>query len=204
MENLRKGIVSKPIDLSAFSSIPQNRWRIFVPIKRFFQRLFHGYSEVDIWNLDIRMAKFIYPRLKAYAASYRNGDLMGSYPGQILNEYKDSLIQEGFTWNENEHRFIEADAETRICFIWQDILDGMGFSMEWIATGEELPVECYRPNPDYDPAAGIFLSNNGKETFTMNPAYREIEIDRQALEQFESRIQIGLTNFGKYFRCLND
>jgi len=173
-------------------------------IKRLLQRFLLGFSDADLWNLDILMAKFIYPRLKAYTDSYRNGNFTGMYPGQILLEYKDRLIQEGFTWDERAYSFKEEDADTRLCSIWQEILDGMVSALEWIVNGEDLPDECYRSNPDYSPAAEMFIPNEAEGTSTLNPAYGEREIDSEAFECFEKRIQTGLANFGKYFRCLND
>lgn len=39
---------------------------MFRSIKFFFQKLFYGYSEKDLWGLDYHLAKLILPRLKAF------------------------------------------------------------------------------------------------------------------------------------------
>jgi len=200
-----KGTVFKPLHLSSVTGkMRTSRRSMLVVFKHFLQRIIRGWSDADLWNLDHRMAKFIYPRLKAYAEHYKNGTFHGSYPGQILFEYKDQLVREGFTWNESSCSFTESDADERICRIWQDILDSMVASMEWALNGEELPDECYRPNPLYDSTAEAFIPIAGEKTVTLNPAYGEKEIDPEAYKKFENRMQNGFVNFGKYFSCLYD
>ena len=44
-------------------------------IKWFFQRLFRGWSDAELWDLQYHLAKYIYPRLKAFIKSNRMGYL---------------------------------------------------------------------------------------------------------------------------------
>lgn len=46
-------------------------------IKWFFQRLFRGYSDIELWNLDDSIIKFTLPRLKAFR------DQTQGYPSNI-------------------------------------------------------------------------------------------------------------------------
>jgi hypothetical protein len=51
-------------------------------IKWFFQRLFRGYSQCDLWNLPQHLAKILLPRIKAFRRmrrmSYYSGEGMSS------------------------------------------------------------------------------------------------------------------------------
>jgi hypothetical protein len=83
-------------------------------IKWFFQRVFRGWSDADLWCLDYHLARYIYPRLKAFIKSRRMGfyDNGGKWTSQhweeilrkMLKSFKwlldekpeDKTIQEGF------------------------------------------------------------------------------------------------------------
>jgi len=58
--------------------------------KWFFQKLFRGYSDCDIWGLDYHLAKLILKRLKAF---YNGGKRCG-YPGHLENEQEWNHILE--------------------------------------------------------------------------------------------------------------
>jgi len=49
-------------------------------IKWFFQRLFRGYAEPDLWSLDVALAKLIIPRLKAFIKYKRSEGGLQGYP----------------------------------------------------------------------------------------------------------------------------
>lgn len=52
------------------------------------QRLERGFDSSELWNLDSTIAKFVYPRLKAF---YNDGDMVG-YPGRLTeNKWNDIL-----------------------------------------------------------------------------------------------------------------
>jgi len=48
-------------------------------MKYFLQKLFRGYSDRDLWNLDVTIAKFIYPRLHRFIEK----DVKGWHPPEM-------------------------------------------------------------------------------------------------------------------------
>jgi hypothetical protein len=46
---------------------------MFRKIKWAFQKIFFGYSDCDLWNLDHHLAEIILPRLKSFKKSKRHG-----------------------------------------------------------------------------------------------------------------------------------
>lgn len=57
-----------------------------IRIKHFLQRLFRGYSDMDLWNLDIHLSELIYKRLIAFKKMKRTG-LPPNCPDSIVWEY---------------------------------------------------------------------------------------------------------------------
>lgn len=68
-----------------FTIIDENddRWEEF---KR--ERLERGFDESELWNLDATIAKFIYPRLKAFA-----DDIIGVPAGLTEQDWKEILMK---------------------------------------------------------------------------------------------------------------
>lgn len=70
-------------------------WRFFnirdlyLNIKWFFQRLFRGYSDLDLWSLDQHLATIILKRIKAF----RKQELHG-YPAQFHHDFENSVPKE--------------------------------------------------------------------------------------------------------------
>lgn len=81
-------------------------------IKWFFQRLFRGYSDCDLWNLDYHLAKIILKRLKAFKKMERKGipSTLNSFDewNKILDKmiFSFEFIRSDYGWDEN--------------FIWHD------------------------------------------------------------------------------------
>jgi len=47
--------------------------KIDIPFKHFFQKLFRGYSDAELWDLGDTFYLWLYPRLKAYRRMKRHG-----------------------------------------------------------------------------------------------------------------------------------
>ena len=60
-------------------------------IKWFFQKIFRGYSDPEIWGLDYTIAKFIYPRLRIFKQH------LHGYPSD-LDERKWAEILDKILW----------------------------------------------------------------------------------------------------------
>jgi hypothetical protein len=107
-----------------FHSIP---WRIrdmYYSIKYMTQRIFrpNHLSDIEWWNLDLTMAKWIYPRLKTFIKKERHG-----YPG-IFSEYNKN------EWKSKEQ--YEKAIKTGELLgggpeAWDKILQEMIFAFEW-------------------------------------------------------------------------
>jgi len=93
-------------------------------IKYTMQRIFRRYhlSDVDVWNLDSTMAKWIYPRLKEYIKMERHG-----YPS-AFSEYDKNY------WRSKE-RYDEAIKNGKQLGggpeAWEKVLQEMVFAFEW-------------------------------------------------------------------------
>ena len=53
--------------------------KIIRTIKSFFQKRFRGYTDEDLWDLSVPIAKFISPRLKAFKKN------LGGYPVNLAS-----------------------------------------------------------------------------------------------------------------------
>lgn len=67
------------------------RWyRIKRSIKYFFQRIFRGWSDRDLWSLDLTIARFTLPRLKRFRE--RNIGTPGGFTEEEWKETLDMMI----------------------------------------------------------------------------------------------------------------
>jgi hypothetical protein len=99
--------------------------------KEFFQRLFRGYSNSDIWNLNTFLAKKIYKYLKIYYYKKRNG-----YPTEFSSFEEWNIVlkkmlfamKETARWYPTEDKiykiFLEEKAQERIKEYWKRIEEG--------------------------------------------------------------------------------
>lgn len=62
-------------------------------IKYFFQRLFRGYSDVDLWNYGEFVCKKILPSLKAFIKMERHG-----YPAEFKNRAEWEKVLQEILW----------------------------------------------------------------------------------------------------------
>jgi len=53
------------------------RISINISFKHFFQKLFRGYSDAELWDISEALYLWLYPRLKAYRRMKRHGIPMG-------------------------------------------------------------------------------------------------------------------------------
>ena len=49
------------------------RINIRIPFKHFFQKLFRGFSDAELWDIGTALYIWLYPRLKAYRHMKRHG-----------------------------------------------------------------------------------------------------------------------------------
>ena len=83
-----------------------NLWRRFVkrPIKFFIQRRKRGFDDSELWELQHRIAEFIYPRLKAFREMNRLGA-----PAELCVENDDiNLTKSNKIWNAKLDKMIAA------------------------------------------------------------------------------------------------
>jgi len=105
-------------------------------IKYKAQRIFRPYhvSDLDLWNFDNTMAKWIYPRLKLYISKERHG-----YPG-VFSEYNEN------EWHSKEEYDEAIKTGKRLGGgpeAWEKILQEMIFAFEW-----KLDYENYKEQRD--------------------------------------------------------
>src|SRR6056297_3434778 len=99
-------------------------------IKWFFQKIFrkHHTSDVELWNLHSRLAKIIYPKLKAFKAMKRMG-----YPGDFV-EYDENA------WK-SKKEYDKAIANGKLSGggpeKWEEILDEIIFAFEYLLHDED-------------------------------------------------------------------
>ena len=55
-------------------------------VKHFFQRLFRGFDDRELWNLDITIAEFVLPRLKRFKQR------SFGYPAELTPEQWDEYL----------------------------------------------------------------------------------------------------------------
>lgn len=152
-------------------------------VKYFFQRLFRGYSDPEVFGCYSYLAKFIYPRIKAFVESDKHGTpvIMFSDPQKI--EHSDEEYKE---------------AEKN----WQEVLNKILFAFEWILYDdlnlskkemkafEEKYGDIHEEKEEYKRENSFF-----KDDFYFNT---------KLYEELNEKCQEGLELFGKYFRNLWD
>jgi hypothetical protein len=102
-------------------------WRIrdmYYSIKYMIQWIFrpNHLSDMELWNLDLTMAKWIYPRLKVFVKKKRNG-----YPG-IFSEYNKNEWKSKEEYEEAIKTGKHLGGGTEA---WDEILQEMIFAFEW-------------------------------------------------------------------------
>jgi hypothetical protein len=107
-----------------FHFIPCRIRDICYSIKYMLQRIFrqNHLSDMELWGLNLTMAKWIYPRLKAFIERKRNG-----YPG-IFSEYNENEWKSKEQYDEaiKAGKHLGGGAEA-----WDAILREMLFAFEW-------------------------------------------------------------------------
>lgn len=85
------------------------RYNLFKRKLRFlWQKLDRGWSDDEIWNLDISLAKLILPRLKRFK------EIKGGYPGGMtLDKWEEILNQMIYAFEKSANRF-EWDCDPEI------------------------------------------------------------------------------------------
>jgi hypothetical protein len=145
-------------------------------VKWFFQRLFRGYADCDLWGLNVFIVQKIYPALKAFIDKERQSASMM------------------FLKNDDESFDIIKKRQEEV---YQKIL----FAFEYyLYDSEELSKkEARRFEEKYgDPYAET--KANKKESMFSDRKYMYMDMDM--LESFGCRVQEGMELFGKYFGSL--
>lgn len=184
---------------------------LFYGIRDFFLRVFRKShtSYVDIWNLYSHLSKIILPKLLEFKKAKRV-----SYPS-IFSSFE-NLKDSGITKEEYEKHFIGGEKK-----IWEEILDKMIFSFEYIVYNEKFKIkEFYKKYNLEDPHAkteenkkigyvykskfGTLFSHEKDEKegefLGEYASYYNLELDKEINE----RVEEGLKLFGEYFRNLWD
>ena len=138
-------------------------------LKSNYQRLTKGYANVEAWNLCYYSAAYILPRLK--------------HLRQNLHGYPSNLAQEGSKYEDDFKK-------------WQEILDKMIFSFEYIVNEDKYEDLCYPPGYDFSTA------NMLKDM--KNPESEKLKPDFDKLIPYEEKYKEGMELFAKHFRDLWD
>jgi hypothetical protein len=107
-----------------FYSIFRRIKDMYCSVKYLIQRIFrpNHLSDVDLWNLDSTMAKWIYPRLKAFIERKRYGY------ASIFSEYNENEWESKEQYDKaiKEGKHLGGGAEA-----WEKVLQEMIFAFEW-------------------------------------------------------------------------
>lgn len=101
-----------------------NLWRIrgwTAEIKYFFQRGFRGWSDDNLWSLDLAMFKWILPQLRAFKQGVDDGSISG-IPA-ILAGYEDAMMSGDPGWEK-----IQEDNRAE----WSRIIGEMIYALEYV------------------------------------------------------------------------
>ncbi|MDR1007433.1 MAG: hypothetical protein LBL65_02560 [Campylobacteraceae bacterium] len=205
-------------------------WRvkdIYYSIKYMMQRIFrpNHLSDMELWNLDLTMAKWIYPRLNIFVEEKRYG-----YPG-IFSEYNEN------EWTSKEQYDKAIKSEKHLgggADAWDEILQEMIFAFEWkiyyenyndekqrdkfckkwgIKNPYEKNLENKRINYVYNNLESGFaecisddseLDKKGSEKYLFLRRYVYYHDVKYDTEIIAGRAQKGFELFGKYFLNLWD
>jgi hypothetical protein len=210
-----------------FHFIPWRIRGIYYSTKYMIQRIFrpNHLSDMESWNLNLTMAKWIYPRLKFFIKKKRNG-----YPG-IFSEYNKNEWKDKDQYDKaiKEGKHLGGGAEA-----WEEILQEIIFAFEWIIYYENYRNEKQRDkfckkwnikNPhekrienkkvDYvykslEPGFAGCISDDPEldkkepekyRFLRRNVHYYNVKYDTEVISK---RAQKGFELFGKYFSNLWD
>jgi hypothetical protein len=96
-------------------------------VRYFLQRVFRGYADCDLWNLDLTMSQFIYPRLKAFRDKYA----------------KDSSYEKPKVLTAEEFSVLPKDK-------WGNYLIEAYSSQEWLEILDKMLLAFERVNKQFD------------------------------------------------------
>ena len=195
-------------------------------IKYAAQRIFRPYhiADIDLWNFDFTMAKWIYPRLKLFIAQERHG-----YPSDF-SEYNEN------EWRSREEYDDAIKSGKRLGGgpdAWEKILQEMVFAFEW-----KLNYQNYKDDEQRDKFCKKWNMNNPYDKKVENKSIHyeykclkpglascisdEMDIDEKEPEKYKylrrvvryynskhdreigERAMKGFELFGKYFSNLWD
>ena len=137
-------------------------------IKYKVQRIFRPYhiSDLDLWNFDNTMAKWIYPRLKLFISQERHG-----YPGDF-SEYNEN------EWHSKEEYDEAIKTGKRLGGgpeAWEKVLQEMVFAFEW-----KLNYENYKDEKQRDEFCKKW---NIKNPYEKNIENKSIHYEYKCLER---------------------
>jgi hypothetical protein len=89
-------------------------------VKYSFQRLRRGYSDSDLWNLDVTLAEFIYPRVKAFRDKYAKNPFYEK-PKDLSDQEIGLPVRDG-SGNFTVQTYTEKE--------WLEVLDKIVFAFE--------------------------------------------------------------------------
>lgn len=151
-------------------------------IKYFFQRLFRGYSDPEIFSVYHYIAKFVYPRLKKFTNGKRMGVPCAMFPTPDKSH------------TDEEHE--EADKN------WQDILNKMLFAFEWILYDDfEL---SKKEMEEFEKKYGNIHEEKEEYKSKIDILDGDFYFNMELYDKLNEDCQEGLELFGKYFRNLWD
>jgi hypothetical protein len=213
----------KPRIIQWFLSLPYRIRELCYSLKYFMQRFFRPYhlSDIDLWNFDGTMAKWIYPRFKKFIVQKRHG-----YPGAFSeyheNEWKnkeayDNAIKNGEILGGGPEAWEKILQEMIFAFEWklhyQDKFQVDEFCKKWnVKNPHEKCIEnksihyeykCLEPNLAFSMSDEMDLDVKEPEKYQYKR--RVVQYYNTKLErEMEERATKGFELFGKYFLSLWD
>jgi hypothetical protein len=162
--------------------------QLYYDIKYTIQKLFKGYSDRDLWNLDYAIAKRILPMLIAYRDMEKSG-----YPVTMHDEVG---VKDPYN---------TTDIEDALCKCkWQEILDDICWSIEYAANGYSSAEEYQEYIFSNYEEVEFYFEDCKDPNFSTLKCEPELKFNKEYLESLTKQYEQGMKLFYKYFHSLWD
>ncbi len=162
---------------------------LYYSIKYLLQKLFRGYSDIELWSIDATLAPVILKYLKLFKNMNRQG-----YPCCMMDLIK----------IKDEHN--PTEAEDKLCREkWNEIIDDMIFSFEY-AVGNYSSAEKYHDliYPNNKEVVIKFVPSEDDPKMNRMVCEPKLEYRRDIYEKLEVKYDKGMMLFSRYFSSLWD
>ena len=149
-------------------------------VKSWWQRTTRGYSDMECWNLDSSIAKWILPRLKHLRNKFN------SCPPNLEINNIDLEVNKDKSFFTSEQ--------------WKDRLDKMIYAFEFVLIEDDIQEKCFPKDFEWGLNFGPADEKGGKELIFKDKRKPDYTYFGECLEKHQE----GMKLFGLYFRHLWD